>query len=98
MGAIAASMSDLAVVTSDNPRTEEPQAIIDDILKGMEGMDTPRLVEPDRRKAIRAALALLREGDTLVLAGKGHETYQEVNGEKRRLDEREEVAKFLLSQ
>ena len=61
-------------------------------------MDPPRLVEPDRRKAIRAALALLREGDTLVLAGKGHETYQEVNGEKRHLDEREEVAKFLLSQ
>ena len=58
----------------------------------MEGFDTPRLVEPDRRKAIRAAVALLGEGDTLVLAGKGHETYQEVNGAKHHLDEREEVA------
>ena len=92
MGALAASLADFVVVTSDNPRTEDPTAIIDDILKGMEGFDTPRLVEPDRRKAIRAAVALLGEGDTLVLAGKGHETYQEVNGEKHHLDEREEVA------
>lgn len=91
MGALAASLADFVVVTSDNPRTEDPTAIIDDILKGMEGFDTPRLVEPDRRKAIRAAVALLGEGDTLVLAGKGHETYQEVNGEKHHLDEREEV-------
>ncbi|MEA4954261.1 MAG: UDP-N-acetylmuramoyl-L-alanyl-D-glutamate--2,6-diaminopimelate ligase [Pseudoflavonifractor sp.] len=92
MGALAASLADFVVVTSDNPRTEEPTAIIDDILKGMKGFETPRLVEPDRRKAIRAAVNLLEEGDTLVLAGKGHETYQEVNGEKHHLDEREEVA------
>lgn len=92
MGALAASLADFVVVTSDNPRTEEPGAIIQDILKGMVGFDTPRLVEPDRRKAIRSAVALLEEGDTLVLAGKGHEIYQEVNGEKHHLDEREEVA------
>lgn len=92
MGALAASLADFVVVTSDNPRTEEPEAIIRDILKGMEGFDTPRLVEPDRRKAIRSAVALLAEGDTLVLAGKGHETYQEVSGKKHHLDEREEIA------
>ena len=79
------------MVTSDNPRTEDPQAIIDDILKGTDGFDTPKLVEPDRRAAIRGAVAMLGPDDLLVLAGKGHETYQEVNGEKRHLDEREEI-------
>ncbi|MDD5938751.1 MAG: cyanophycin synthetase, partial [Clostridiales bacterium] len=95
MGAIAASLADFCVVTSDNPRTEAPEAIIADILKGMDGFETPRLVEPGRPEAIRAALAMLREGDTLLLAGKGHETYQEVNGEKRHMDERELVAEYF---
>ena len=92
MGAVANQLADLCVVTSDNPRSEEPEAIIRDILAGMEGEDTPRLVEPDREKAIAAALDLLEEGDVLLLAGKGHETYQEVNGVKRHMDEREIVA------
>ncbi|NCE63354.1 UDP-N-acetylmuramoyl-L-alanyl-D-glutamate--2,6-diaminopimelate ligase [Pseudoflavonifractor sp. 524-17] len=92
MGSIAAALSDVAVVTSDNPRTEEPGEIIRDILAGMkEGGAQPR-VEPDRRKAIRLALSLARPGDTVVLAGKGHETYQEINGVQYHLDEREEVA------
>jgi len=91
MGAIAQRLSDVCVVTSDNPRTEPPEDIIKDILAGME--EAP-LVEPDREKAIRLALGLLEEGDTLLLAGKGHETYQEVNGEKRHMDERELVAKY----
>ena len=97
MGAIAASLSDLVIVTSDNPRTEEPEAIIDDILSGMEGSDTPRLVEVDRRVAIRRALELGKAGDVIVLAGKGHETYQEVGGERRHLDEREIVADYFAS-
>ncbi len=92
MGAIAAELSDLCVVTSDNPRSEAPAAIIADILAGLKDTDTPRLVEPDREKAIAMALRELEEGDVLLLAGKGHETYQEVNGEKRHMDEREIVA------
>lgn len=94
MGGIAQRLSDLQVVTSDNPRSEEPQAIIDDILAGMTGNGTSRLVEPDRPTAIAKALAMLREGDVLLLAGKGHETYQEVKGEKRHMDEREIVRAF----
>jgi UDP-N-acetylmuramoyl-L-alanyl-D-glutamate--2,6-diaminopimelate ligase len=65
---------------------------MDNILAGMGDFDTPRWVEPDRKKAIRLAMGLLEEGDTLLLAGKGHETYQEKNGKKYHLDEREEVA------
>ena len=91
MGAIAASLADMCIVTSDNPRTEEPETIIGDILKGMEDFSSPRVVEPDRRKAIQAGLEMLGEGDTLLLAGKGHETYQEIRGVKYHLDEREEV-------
>ena len=94
MGAIAAALSDFVVVTSDNPRTEEPEAIIDDILEGMQEGGAPYAVEPDRRAAIRYALRLARPGDTVVLAGKGHETYQEIDGVQRHLDEREEVAAF----
>ena len=95
MGQVAAQLSDLCVVTSDNPRSEAPQAIIDDILPGLAGYDTPKVVEPDREKAIGMALDLLEEGDVLLLAGKGHETYQEVNGEKRHMDEREIVARHF---
>ncbi len=93
MGAVAAHRADLCVVTSDNPRTEASDGIIQDILEGMVHFDTVRLVEPDRPEAIRLALSLLKEGDTLLLAGKGHETYQEVGLEKRHLDEREVIAK-----
>lgn len=96
MGAIAGQLSDVAVVTSDNPRTEAPQAIIDDILKGMEDTGAQRHVEPDRRRAITLALSLARPGDTVVLAGKGHETYQEIDGVQYHLDEREEVAAFFI--
>ena len=94
MGAIAASLADELVITSDNPRTEEPAAIIRDILTGLEGFRTPCQVEPDRRAAIGLALSRLEEGDTLLLAGKGHETTQEVDGELLPLDEREIVARW----
>ena len=95
MGAIAGSLADVAVVTSDNPRTEDPEAIIRDILAGMEGTPAQRHVEPDRRRAIALALSLAEPGDTVVLAGKGHETYQEINGVQHHLDEREEIAAWF---
>lgn len=95
MGAIAARLADFCIVTSDNPRTEDPDAIIADILAGMQDSKTPREVICDRREAIRWALAHAKKGDTVVLMGKGHETYQEVNHVKHHLDEREEVQKYF---
>ena len=97
IGAIAGSLADVTVVTSDNPRTEEPGAIIRDILPGLEGTAAEVVVEPDRRAAIRRALSLAKPGDTVVLAGKGHETYQEVGTRVLHLDEREEVAAYFAS-
>ena len=88
-------MADVAVVTSDNPRTEPPHTIIAHILNGMEGTPAECHVEPDRRRAIPLALSLARKGDTVVLAGKGHETYQEINGVEYHLDEREEIAAYF---
>ena len=94
MGAIAAREADFCVVTSDNPRSEEPEAIIADILKGVpEG--TAMKVIADRPAAIRWAIDNHLPGDVIVLAGKGHETYQEVCGVKRHMDEREIVAEHL---
>ena len=91
MGAVAAELADLCIVTSDNPRSEAPEGIVEDVLRGMVRFDKVKIVEPDRVRAIGLGLSLLKEGDTLLLAGKGHETYQEVKGEKRHLDEREIV-------
>lgn len=93
MGRIASDLADLVIVTSDNPRTEKPEVIMKDILQGMEG--TQYVVEPDRRKAIRYALGCAQPGDTVVLAGKGHETYQEIGGVQYHLDEREEIAAYF---
>jgi UDP-N-acetylmuramoyl-L-alanyl-D-glutamate--2,6-diaminopimelate ligase len=93
MGRIAAELSDLAIATSDNPRTENPEAIIDDIEVGMEG--TPHLRITDRLAAIHAALDQARSGDTILLAGKGHETYQVIGTEKIPFDEREIVQKAV---
>lgn len=95
MGRIAAERSDLAVVTSDNPRTEDPYAIIEQIRQGMEGIDTPCYVEENRRKAIRWAMDHAEKDDIIVLCGKGHEDYQILGTEKTHLDEREEVAAHL---
>ena len=91
MGRVAAENADFTVVTSDNPRTEEPEAIIAEILEGMPP-DAPRQVIPDRRLAIAWAMDHHEPGDVIVLAGKGHETYQEINGVKNHMDEREIVA------
>ena len=95
MGAIAQRLADLVIVTSDNPRTEEPGAIIRDILEGMDSEGTPYIVVEDRVEAIRRAMDLARSGDVIILAGKGHETYQIVGQEKRHLDEREVVADYV---
>ena len=96
MGAIARDLADLVVLTSDNPRTEEPEAIIRDIQAGMtEAGGAPVHIEPDRRRAIAWALDQGRPGDVIVLAGKGHETYQEINGVQFPMDEREIVASWF---
>lgn len=86
MGSIAEELSDLVVVTSDNPRCEEPASIIEDILKGMK-KDNHIVIE-NRREAIRHAMTIAEEGDIIILAGKGHETYQEINHVKHDFDER----------
>ncbi|HYF40588.1 MAG TPA: UDP-N-acetylmuramoyl-L-alanyl-D-glutamate--2,6-diaminopimelate ligase [Gemmatimonadales bacterium] len=89
MGRIAAQLADLAIATSDNPRTEDPGAIIDEIERGMGGVPHLRIV--DRLAAIHAALEEARQGDTILLAGKGHETYQVIGTTKIDFDEREIV-------
>lgn len=96
MGKIAADLADFVIVTSDNPRTEDPMKIIDQILVGMRDTATPYTVIENRRLAIRWAMDNALAGDVIVLAGKGHETYQEIGHEKFHLDEREEVAAHLM--
>ena len=95
MGSVALGCSDLAVITSDNPRTEDPAAIIDDILSGTEKSKTPVFIREDRRSAIEFALSKAKPGDLVLLAGKGHETYQLVGTEKRPFDERAIVADWI---
>ena len=95
MGAIAAANADFVVVTTDNPRTESPSAIIADILPGMEGTRTPYVVIEDRVKAIRYCMDNAQPGDVIVLCGKGHETYQEIGQIKYPMDERKIVAGYL---
>ena len=95
MGAIAAENADLCIVTSDNPRTEEPEEIIREILAGIDREKYTVRVICDRAEAIRSAIDLARPGDVILLAGKGHEDYQVVGREKRHMDEREIVAEYL---
>ena len=95
MGKIAAELSDLAIVTSDNPRTEDPYKILRQILAGMQDTETPYEVIESRVSAIGRAMELAQKDDVIVLCGKGHETYQEIGHEKHHLDEREVVASYL---
>lgn len=95
MGEVSGKLADLSVITSDNPRTEEPLAIIDDILVGIRKTTGKYTVIPDRRKAIEWVIHNGQPGDIIVLAGKGHEDYQEINGVKHHLDEREVIAQVL---
>jgi UDP-N-acetylmuramoyl-L-alanyl-D-glutamate--2,6-diaminopimelate ligase len=91
MGRIAAQLADRAILTSDNPRSEDPQAIIDEVLAGAPELE----VEPDRGAAIELALAEARDGDVVVIAGKGHEQGQEIAGVVHPFDDRE-VAREVL--
>jgi UDP-N-acetylmuramoyl-L-alanyl-D-glutamate--2,6-diaminopimelate ligase len=96
MGRIAAERADVAIVTSDNPRSEDPRAIIEEISVGVvppppEGYTS----HPDRHEAIRSALGWARAGDTVVIAGKGHETYQVVGSRTLPFDDRQ-VARDIL--
>ena len=95
MGRAAAELADFVVVTTDNPRTEEPASIIADILPGLADSDTPYVVVEDRVEAIHWAMDHAQSGDVIVLCGKGHETYQEINHVKYHMDEREIVADYL---
>lgn len=94
MGRLAGTLADFTVVTSDNPRTEDPDSIIDEIMSGLPPAAAYARVT-DRRTAIRTALEIARVGDTILLAGKGHETYQVVGKEYLPFDEREIVAALL---
>jgi UDP-N-acetylmuramoyl-L-alanyl-D-glutamate--2,6-diaminopimelate ligase len=108
MGEVAGELSDIPVVTSDNPRTEDPDEIIAAITPGLEKHGLRRmgankaksgekgyLVEADRAAAIALAVSLAKEGDTIFIAGKGHEPYQEINGERKHFDDVEEATKAL---
>jgi UDP-N-acetylmuramoyl-L-alanyl-D-glutamate--2,6-diaminopimelate ligase len=95
MGRIAAENADFVIVTSDNPRTEEPMDIINEILPGVEKSGTPYKMICDRPEAIRWAIDNACPGDVILLAGKGHEDYQIIGHEKHHMDEREIVADWL---
>ncbi len=95
MGHLAAELSDYCIVTSDNPRTEQPETIIEDIVAGMKDAKVPVDVICDRRAAIYHALDIAQKDDVIVLMGKGHETYQEIDHVKHHMDEREIVADYF---
>lgn len=88
MGQAAAESSDYVILTSDNPRTEDPIAIMNDALVGLRRFDTPHTIEPDREKAIHKAMAIARPNDIVILAGKGHEDYQIIGKTKHPFDDR----------
>ncbi len=95
MGAISTRLSDVVIVTSDNPRSEDPAAIIADILAGV--VKDNYLVEPDRRKAIQRAIQSAREGDVVLVAGKGHEDYQEIGGVRYPFSDRDVLREALIT-
>ncbi len=92
MAGIACELSDKVIITSDNPRTEEPQAIIDDMMTGVEGQHFKKTLSvTDRAEAIKTAISMAEKGDIILIAGKGHENYQEINGVKHHFDDMEIV-------
>ena len=95
MGEVAAKNSDFLIVTSDNPRTEDPDEIINDIMLGVLKTKTPYVKITDRKEAIRYAIENAKKDDVILLAGKGHEDYQIVGKKKLPLDERSVVKKIL---
>jgi UDP-N-acetylmuramoyl-L-alanyl-D-glutamate--2,6-diaminopimelate ligase len=97
MGQVAGELSDLVILTSDNPRSEDPLQIMNDVLVGLRRSDTKTIVEPDRRTAIHKAIEEARAGDIVILAGKGHETYQVFRDHTNHFDDREEAREALRS-
>jgi UDP-N-acetylmuramoyl-L-alanyl-D-glutamate--2,6-diaminopimelate ligase len=96
MAAISAEGSTRLILTSDNPRTEDPEKILDDMESGITPEFKNRTIRiTDRREAIKTAVMLANPGDVILVAGKGHETYQEINGVKYHFDDREELKKAL---
>ena len=94
MGKISTTIADFSVITSDNPRTEDPNLIIDDIVNGLsDGANYIQIV--DRKEAIAHAIRMADAGDLVAIAGKGHESYQEINGQRFHFDDLE-VASALL--
>ncbi|SER72253.1 UDP-N-acetylmuramoyl-L-alanyl-D-glutamate--2,6-diaminopimelate ligase [Lachnobacterium bovis] len=95
MGEVSSKLADLTVITSDNPRDEEPMDIISDILTGVKKADGEYVTIPDRKEAIKYCMENAQDGDIVVLAGKGHEDYQEIKGVKHHMDERELIAEII---
>ena len=95
MGEIVGRLADFSILTSDNPRTEDPEAILRSIEEGMKRTQGRYVVIENRREAIRYALEMGREGDVIILAGKGNETYQDIMGVKRPFDEKVVVRELL---
>ena len=95
MGRVGGQFADFCILTSDNPRREDPYAILASIEEGIRGTEGPYVVIENRREAIRHAMQIARAGDVIVLAGKGHETYQEIQGVKHPFDEKVVVAELL---
>ena len=93
MGEFATSLSDYSIITSDNPRFEDPMEIIDEILKGIKSRNNFEIIE-NREEAIMRGIELSKSGDIILICGKGHETYQEVNGVKKHFDDKEFVQKY----
>ena len=97
MARVAYKLSDILILTSDNPRSEDPDAIIEDMLGGLEGRDKKRVLDiVNRKSAIKTALSLADDKDTVVIAGKGHEEYQEIDGERHFFSD-QQIVKDILS-
>ncbi len=95
MGELAARLSDFVILTNDNPRSEEPRSIIDDILAGIPHSNPSRVdIEEDRAEAIHLGIEMAQPGDIVLVAGKGHENYQIIGKERRHFEDREEILKY----
>jgi UDP-N-acetylmuramoyl-L-alanyl-D-glutamate--2,6-diaminopimelate ligase len=95
MGRVVNEYADIAIVTSDNPRSEDPERIVDEIVAGMQPPRAERMVEIDRRSAIRRAIEVAREGDVVLIAGKGHENTQTIGTRVQEFDDRRVAAEAL---
>ena len=96
MGEVSGKYADFTIITSDNPRFEEPQDIINDMLAGLDNKQMKKVISiVDRREAIRTACMMAEKGDVILIAGKGHEDYQEIQGVKHHFDDKEVVREIF---